>query len=131
MSDDKPAVDKQVRIDEQKVIDDRQAPEAASRGEAEQRKAAGEFIKGDAKAAAMRVHVHSPFHNYYNGPATSLSAKSATGPFDILPKHHNFISLLVPCEITIRTAEEGERRIKISGGILHVKANQVIVFLDV
>lgn len=130
MSDDKPIDEDQVRIDEQRVIGEKQTPETDSRHDAEQRKAASEFTKDDDKTA-MRVHVHSPFHDYYNGLATSISAKSATGPFDILPKHHNFISLLVPCEIVIRTASEGERRIKISGGILHVKANQVIVFLDV
>ncbi len=118
-------------VDEQKVIDDKQ-PAQASKTDTEQQQALAEFNKKNTgKAANMRVHVHSPFRDYYDGLAVSLTAESATGPFDILPQHHNFISLLLPCEIVIRTVNEGERKIRISGGIIHVKANQVIVFLDV
>jgi F0F1-type ATP synthase epsilon subunit len=79
----------------------------------------------------MRVHVHSPFRDYYDGEAYSLTAINATGEFDILPHHHSFISLLLPCELVIRTPLEEEIKIRISGGILHVKADQVVVFLDV
>ena len=80
---------------------------------------------------SMQVKVYSPFNDYYDGPAFSLSAENATGPFDILPKHHNFISLLSPCEMVLRTVKNGDQRIRISGGIMHVKADKVIVFLDV
>jgi F0F1-type ATP synthase epsilon subunit len=79
---------------------------------------------------AMHVKVYSPFHIYYNENALSISAESDTGPFDILPSHHNFMTLLTPCELTIRKTV-GEQRIRITGGIMHVKANQVVVFLDV
>jgi F0F1-type ATP synthase epsilon subunit len=64
--------------------------------------------------------------------ASSISGENATGPFDILPHHHNFISLLRPCELTVRRPNGGaEQRIKISGGIMHVKADRIIVFLDI
>jgi len=79
----------------------------------------------------MRVKVYSPFSDYFNGEALSLSAENATGPFDVLPKHHNFMSLLSPCEVVVRTVDQGEQKIIISGGLMHVKADQVIVFLDV
>ena len=116
-------------VNEQKVIDG-DVSAVSNKSEAEQQKALGDFSKVAGKTN-MRVHVRSPFRDYYDGLAFSLSAESATGPFDILPQHHNFISLLLPCEIIIRTVSEGERKIRISGGIIHVKANQVIVFLDV
>ncbi|PIZ62794.1 hypothetical protein COY17_01895, partial [Candidatus Saccharibacteria bacterium CG_4_10_14_0_2_um_filter_52_9] len=61
----------------------------------------------------------------------SLTAVNDTGTFDILPQHHNFISLLAPCEMVIRTVKTGDQKIRISGGIMHVKADRVIVFLDV
>lgn len=117
-------------VDEQKVLGREEPTEAVTKTEAEQRQALADFNRTSGKKG-MRVHVHSPYRNYYDGLAFSLSAKSATGPFDILPRHHNFISLLPACEITIRTVDEGERHIRISGGIIHVKADQVIVFLDV
>lgn len=121
--------DQPAGVDEQKVIGE-EKPAHVGKAVSEEQRAAGDFNKKNTKAN-MRVHVHSPFQNYYDGLAFSLSAENATGPFDILPQHHNFISLLLPCEVVIRTINEGERRIRISGGILHVKANQVIVFLDV
>jgi F0F1-type ATP synthase epsilon subunit len=80
----------------------------------------------------MDVKVYAPFKTYFEGKAFSISAESATGPFDILPHHHNFITLLIPCDIVVRpTNENKEQRIRISGGIMHVKRDRVIVFLDV
>jgi len=79
----------------------------------------------------MQVKVYSPFKVYFEGEAKSISAESATGPFDILPKHHNFITLLSQCELVIRTATDEPEAIRINGGIMHVKANDIIVFLDV
>lgn len=117
-------------VDEQKVIKSAQ-PVPQTKTSKEQRRAATDYKTKSGSQLNMRVKVYSPFRDYYNGRAFSVSAKNDTGPFDILPRHHNFISLLGPCEIIIRTVEEGEQKIIISGGIMHVKADQVIVFLDV
>lgn len=124
---DEPASD----VDEQQVIGTQAAP--ASPAEREQQQAVADFNqKAESKGTlSMQVRVHSPFREYFDGSAFSLTAESATGTFDILPKHHNFISLLVPCELIIRTVEKEEHKILISGGLLHVKADQVVVFLDV
>jgi F0F1-type ATP synthase epsilon subunit len=78
----------------------------------------------------MHVKVYSPFRVYFDQDANSISGENTTGPFDILPRHHNFMALLIPCELVVRTAR-GIQKIRISRGIMHVKANQVIVFLDV
>lgn len=90
--------------------------------------AAGKSKHGD----NMRVKVYSPLKVYFDEPASSISAENATGPFDILPRHHNFITLLSPCQLDIRRPGKMEKqRIKISGGLMHVKADIVTVFLDV
>lgn len=78
----------------------------------------------------MHVKVYAPFKVYFDGNASSISAVNDTGPFDILPRHHNFMTLLNPCDIIIHN-ERGEEKITISRGIMHVKQNQVVVFLDV
>jgi len=117
-------------VDEQGVIGAQIAPETES--EAEQQQAAQDYDRPKAAGQlSMNVKVYSPFRDYYDGPAFSLTAENATGPFDILPKHHSFISLLDPCDMVIRTTEEGQQKIRISGGLMHVKADQVIVFLDI
>ena len=74
--------------------------------------------------------IWSPFRVYYNGRAKSISANNGTGPFDVLPHHHNFITLLNPCDLVLQTGN-GETTIKISGGIMHVHKNVVTVFLEV
>ncbi len=128
MSDDSK---RQSAVDEQKVIGRRQAaPE--TRSQKEQRRAAADFARSEHSAAQpMRVKVYSPFRSYYDGRALSVSAVNDTGPFDILPSHHNFLSLLSPCDLVVRTMREGAKKIIISGGVMHVKADQIIVFLDV
>lgn len=80
--------------------------------------------------ATMHVKVYSPFKVYFDGEAFSISALNQTGPFDILPKHHNFMTLLNAGDVVVRT-DKSEEHIKISRGIMHVKADQVTVFLDV
>lgn len=78
----------------------------------------------------MNVKIYAPFKIYYDGLAESISAENLTGPFDVLPQHHNFMTLLSPCEILVRS-EGREEKIKINRGIMHVKKDEVIVFLDV
>lgn len=84
--------------------------------------------KGDGKS--MHIKVYAPFKVYFDGIANSISAVNDTGPFDILVQHHNFMTLLNTGDIIIRT-DKGEEKIKITRGIMHVKADEVIVFLDV
>ena len=79
----------------------------------------------------MQVKVFAPFKTYFDGPATSLSGINDTGPFDILPRHKNFISLLKPSTIIIRTPGKPDFRLGISRGVMHVKTDLVTVFLDV
>lgn len=78
----------------------------------------------------MHVKVYAPFKVYYDGLAESISAENDTGPFDILASHHNFMTLLSPCEIVVRDGSK-EEKVKIQRGIMHVKKDEVIVFLDV
>ncbi|MDB5164291.1 MAG: atpC [Candidatus Saccharibacteria bacterium] len=84
----------------------------------------------DARHPVMHVKVYSPFKTYFDESADSISAVNATGPFDILPRHHNFMTLLSAGELIIRQGTV-QHKIRISRGVMHVKANQVIVFLDV
>lgn len=75
------------------------------------------------------VKVYSPLKVYFDGFAKSISAVNETGPFDVLPRHKNFLTLLSPCDLIIRAAIE--QKMHISRGVLLVRNNQVTVFLDV
>ncbi len=78
----------------------------------------------------MYVKIYAPFKNYYDQPANSISAENDTGPFDILPHHKNFITLISPCEIVVRRVGEEDFKIKVTRAVMHVKADRVVVFLD-
>lgn len=78
----------------------------------------------------LHIKLYSPFRTYYDQEALSLSAVNKTGPFDILPQHHNFMTLLEEGDIIIRDSS-GEKKVRISHAVLHVKNNRVTVFLDV
>lgn len=78
----------------------------------------------------MNVKVYAPFRVYFEGDAFSVSATNDTGPFDILPRHRNFLCMLVPCTLTV-DSPSGKKKVKISRALMHVKADRVVVFMDV
>jgi len=79
----------------------------------------------------MAVKVYAPFQVYFEGDAYSVSAVNDVGPFDILPRHHNFLCMLVPCTLVIQPVEGEKKSIKIHRALMHVKADRVVVFVDV
>ncbi|HUA13071.1 MAG TPA: hypothetical protein VL989_01050 [Candidatus Sulfotelmatobacter sp.] len=121
-------------VDDQQVLNKTKAPTKEQvKVEKEESASAHSYKKGKSDQLVMHVKVYSPFKDYYDGQAFSVSAENLTGPFDVLPRHHSFISLLSPCDLVVRTPDENSSaiRIKIAGGLMHVKADEVIVFLDV
>lgn len=81
-------------------------------------------------SALFHLKVYSPFKTYYDDDVVSISAVNDTGPFDILGRHKNFMTLISPCDLVVRNGKI-EERIPINRGIMHVKADKVIVFLDI
>lgn len=105
-------------------------PANAALSEKTDEKAPDPSTQRDGKS--MNIKIYSPQKIFFNERAASISAVNATGPFDVLAMHHNFITLLSPCELVIRRLDEKtEQHIRIAGGLMHVKADEVTVFLDI
>jgi len=85
----------------------------------------------EADLSELQVKVYAPFKTYFQGVAQSLSAANHTGPFDVLPGHHKFLTILSPCDIIIRQENQDEVKIPIKEGVLFTQQNKVSVFLDV
>ena len=98
---------------------------------AEDETAQDQQAQSDADSDIMHVRVQAPYKTYYDGDAKSITAQNDTGEFDILGKHHNFISILSAGDIIIRKPDNEKEKITIQQGVMHVKANEVVVFLDV
>jgi F0F1-type ATP synthase epsilon subunit len=79
----------------------------------------------------MHVKIYAPFRTYFEGSAQSLSAANKTGPFDILPHHKNFMTLLVSCTVTVRVSDKPDFSLNVTRAVMHVKTDQVTVFLDI
>lgn len=79
----------------------------------------------------LNIKVYSPYQVYYDNQAKSISAVNHTGPFDVLARHHSFISIIDPCEIVIVKLDDSQLKIRIAGGVMHVRNNKVTLFLDV
>ena len=65
----------------------------------------------------------------YEGPAASISSINNTGPFDILPYHTNFISLIKD-NVVLRLKDGTKRDFALDDvGLLRNRANVVNIFL--
>ncbi len=82
------------------------------------------------KEPTFNLKVYSPYKIYYDEEARSVSAVNDTGPFDVLPGHKNFLTLISKGQVVVRNYR-GEEPINVVRGVLHVKNNEVTVFLDV
>ena len=77
----------------------------------------------------LTVIARAPFHVYYEGLARVVSAANRVGKFDVLPGHADFFSVMSPGEVVIET-DSDTITFAISGGIIGVRDDEVIVFVN-
>lgn len=81
--------------------------------------------------ADLHVIARAPFELYYDGPASALSATNRIGPFDILPGHADFFSMLRAGQIVIEQAQGDPIHIEAHNGIITVRDNEVLLFVNI
>lgn len=81
-------------------------------------------------APTLSVIARAPFELYYDGPATVVSASNKVGPFDILPGHADFFSMLTPGEVIIEVPDGEPIKFTISTGIITVRDDQAYLFVN-
>jgi F0F1-type ATP synthase epsilon subunit len=87
-------------------------------------------MAGEEGFGQLEVKLYSPFYTYFDGGAESVSAANETGPFDILPGHANFFTLLTPGDVHIKSAGE-DYTFAVSRGVVQVADNTVKLFVDI
>lgn len=66
----------------------------------------------------------------FDGKALSVSSVNRVGPFDVLPEHENFISLII--ERVVVVDQSGKKHeIACNNGLLEVSKNRVRVFVGI
>lgn len=78
----------------------------------------------------LQVEVRDPDKVLFSGQAVTVSSKNSIGPFDILPQHENFISLLTD-KITVYLDKHEKREIPNTSAIVKAKLNKVSIFLGI
>lgn len=78
----------------------------------------------------LSVIARAPFEVYFEGDAMVVSANNKVGPFDILPGHADFFSMLLPGEVIIEPVSGEQVKFQISTGIMTVRDDQVYLFVN-
>ena len=84
--------------------------------------------KFNASKEKLTVTIRSRQTTYFDGEAYAISSINRKGPFDVLPRHTHFISLIKE-HVTIRNKDTDMQRIPFGYGIMKVKDNRVEVYI--
>ena len=84
-----------------------------------------------AEPLGLEVTARAPFEVYYEGQAKVVSAINPVGQFDILPGHADFFSVLSSGEVLINTGASEPIKISITDGIITVRDDVVMLFVNI
>lgn len=76
----------------------------------------------------LHVRILSPQQLILDTRAESVSSKNSQGPFDILPQHANFITLIENSPIVIRVKDQQPLIFKFPIAIMHIQENKVAIY---
>lgn len=78
----------------------------------------------------LQVIARAPFEVFYEGPAKAVSASNPVGDFDVLPGHADFFSVMSPGAVIIDTGADKPVTFDITNGIIAVRDNEVMLFVN-
>lgn len=78
----------------------------------------------------LSVSIHSPEKVVWEGKAQSVSSVNSQGPFDILPFHANFISIIENKPIKIKTPEK-TLEFTFPNAVIYTRTNIVSIYSNI
>lgn len=78
----------------------------------------------------MSVVIHSRAGLIFEGPAVAVSSTNKIGPFDVLPLHANFVTV-VEKHIVVELPSGIKKLFDIPRGILKNKQNKVEIYVGI
>jgi F0F1-type ATP synthase epsilon subunit len=78
---------------------------------------------------ALTVVIKNKDKTLFEGQAYAISSINDKGPFDILPQHENFITL-IKNNIIVHTTPKEKVEIQIENGLARVSENKVDMFVN-
>jgi F-type H+-transporting ATPase subunit epsilon len=78
----------------------------------------------------MRIDIITPDKKVYDGDIKSVRVPGKKGSFQVLKDHAPIISTLESGPVIIVDMDGAEKIFEVSGGIIEVKANKIILLAD-
>lgn len=78
----------------------------------------------------MKIEIITPDKKIYDGEINSVRVPGKKGSFQVLKDHAPIISTLENGPVRIVDAENNEIIYEISGGVIEVKSNKIIILAD-
>ena len=75
----------------------------------------------------LSIKVATADHLIWKGEGKSVSSKNSKGPFDVLPRHQKFMTLIHDAPIEI-VADTEKKTFKFTTSIIYVNENTVLIF---
>ena len=76
----------------------------------------------------LHVRIISPQQLILDTQASSVSSKNSSGPFDILPQHANFITMVEKAPITVRIRGQKDQKFDFPMAIILTTENKVNIY---
>lgn len=76
----------------------------------------------------LHLRILSPGQTLFEGEMDSVSSKNIQGPFDILPEHANFITVIEENPIVLRAKGQRPQAFKFPIAIIYAHQNNVDIY---
>lgn len=80
---------------------------------------------------SLHVRVNSPEKIIWEGDAEWVSSVNRSGPFDILPFHSNFISIIEKQPVKVKLPSGEVKEFSFDHSVIYAHANQVYVYTNI
>ena len=78
----------------------------------------------------MNLEIITPEKQVFSGEVTSVKFPGTTGEFEVQNNHAPIISTLSEGEIRVITSENNTEKFSISGGVIEMQNNKIIVLAE-
>lgn len=79
----------------------------------------------------LQVKILSPRKEFFSGQAVSVSSVNSKGPFDILPEHGNFITIVQNKPINIKLTNKQIQTFAFPLAVIYARKSLVTIFTDI
>jgi F0F1-type ATP synthase epsilon subunit len=78
----------------------------------------------------LKVRITRATQLLWEGQAVSVTSKNVDGPFDVLPMHANFVTLIRGEPVKIKLSDGTEKVHSFKYAVMYVQENSVKVYAD-